>query len=76
MTIKGIMTSTEGHVTKFEKVSLGTSSRSTFNGTHKIWWNLVQKRLRNQPGQTDRHTHTQTHRHTHRQTRRNQYIPY
>ena len=45
------LTSKKGHVTKIEKVSLGTSSRQDYQLTHQIWWNLVQKQLRNQPGQ-------------------------
>ena len=52
MTIKGIMTSNKGHVTKIEKVSFSVLSNLAYNVTHKVWWNSIQKQLRNQPPQT------------------------
>ena len=55
MTIKGIMTSNKGHVTKIEKVSFCVSGIQAYHVTHQFWWNSVQKWLiwlRNKPPQT------------------------
>ena len=50
MTMKGIMACKKSHVTKIEKVSLGVS-RPNYHLTHQIWWNVIKKQLKNQPGQ-------------------------